>query len=122
MKNNIIRLSLAAAIFLISTATKAQVVTQILQVNGDCGMCKKRIETACYGLKGLKNADWNDEKRTLTVSFDSTKTSAEAILQRVAAVGYDNEKYKADDKAYKKLPSCCQYDRSRLTTAAVKSN
>jgi hypothetical protein len=27
-------------------------------------------------------------------------------------VGHDTEKYRADDKAYAKLPGCCKYDRA----------
>ena len=101
------------------TAAQSTVVTDTLSVNGDCGMCKKKIETACFGLKGVKTANWDDEALTLTVSYDSKKTNADAILKRIALIGYDNEKYKADDKAYYKLDECCQYDRSRLATAAA---
>ncbi len=99
------------------TAAASTIVIDTLIVNGDCGMCKKKIETACFGLKGMKTANWDDEKLILIVSYDTSKTNADAILKRVALIGYDNQNYKADDKAYKKLPECCQYDRSRIAAA-----
>lgn len=103
-----------------STTAQSSIVTDTLVVNGDCNMCKKRIETACFGLKGMKTASWDDEALKLIVSYDSKKTSADAILKRVALIGYDNQNYKADDKAYYKLDECCQYDRSRITTPEPK--
>ncbi len=103
-----------------STTAQSTIVTDTLVVNGDCNMCKKRIETTCFGLKGMKTANWDDEALKLIVSYDSKKTNADAILKRVALIGYDNQNYKADDKAYYKLDECCQYDRSRITTAEPK--
>ncbi len=111
---------LIAVICLFSASMKAQVITQILKVNGECSMCKKTIETACYGVKGLKTAEFNVDSLTLAVSFDSTKTDAAKILKRVALVGYDSEQFKAPDKAYLKLHGCCQYDRSKVTVVAAK--
>ncbi|MBL7817703.1 MAG: cation transporter [Saprospiraceae bacterium] len=102
------------------TVDATTIVTDTLSVNGDCGMCKKKIETACFGLKGVQKANWDDETLTLVVTYDSKKTSSDAILKRIALVGYDNEKYRAADKAYFKLEECCQYDRSRVTTVASK--
>ena len=95
---------------------KAQVVTEVYRVNGNCDICKKTIETAVYGEKGIKKAKWNADSLVLTVIYDTTKTNREKILQRVASVGYDNELTKANDGAYSKLHTCCQYDRKLLAT------
>ena len=113
---------IAVFIFLSIDSTTAQstIVTDTLVVNGDCNMCKKKIETACFGLKGMKKADWDDEALKLIVSYDSKKTNADAILKRISLIGYDNQNYRADDKAYYKLDECCQYDRSRITTVEHK--
>lgn len=81
-----------------------------LKVLGKCGECKERIETAAK-LDGVAMTEWSDETKVLTVSFDSTKTNINAIAKAIAAVGHDNEKFKADDKVYGALPSCCQYKR-----------
>jgi copper chaperone CopZ len=113
---------LIAVLLLISASMKAQLTTQILKVNGECSMCQKTIENACYGVKGLKKAEWDVDSLTLTVTFDSTKTTPKAILKRVAMAGYDNEQFKAADKVYLKLHGCCQYDRSRVTIVATKKD
>lgn len=81
-----------------------------LKVSGNCGECKARIEKAAK-LEGVAMAEWNTETKILTVSFDSTKTNVDVIAKAIAAVGHDNEKVKATDKAYSALPGCCQYER-----------
>ncbi len=114
-------LSLVAAILISSCATAQQssaskntsssssLTTDTIQVTGVCSMCKRRIETAVYGVKGVKNATWDSKKQTLIVSYNSKKATNEAIQNRIAAAGHDTEKVKADDKAYGKLPDCCRY-------------
>ncbi|WP_185145501.1 TonB-dependent receptor domain-containing protein [Chryseobacterium sp. G0201] len=79
-------------------------------VKGNCASCKARIEKAAKDA-GANSADWNAEKQTVTLDFDSTKTSADKILKKIADVGHDNEKYKSNDSTYKNLPSCCLYYR-----------
>lgn len=82
--------------------------TEILKVSGNCGMCKSRIEKAAK-LDGISKASWNSETKVLSVTFDPEKTNLDLIGKKVAAVGHDNEKSKADDKTYSGLPGCCKY-------------
>jgi len=77
---------------------------------GNCEMCKETIEGSLK-VSGIANVDWNKDTKMMTVSFDSTKITLDQIEKDVASVGYDNEKYKGDDKAYASLPECCQYER-----------
>jgi len=49
----------------------------------------------------------------LTVSFDPSKTSVDALEKKLASVGHDTEKYKAENKVYDGLPGCCKYDRAK---------
>ncbi|WP_411811491.1 TonB-dependent receptor domain-containing protein [Chryseobacterium scophthalmum] len=79
-------------------------------VKGNCESCKARIEKAAKSA-GANSAEWSAEKQTVTLNFDSSKTSADQILKKIAEVGHDNEKYKTTDDIYKKLPGCCLYDR-----------
>lgn len=79
-------------------------------VKGNCESCKARIEKAAKSA-GANSAEWSAEKQTVTLNFDSSKTSADQILKKIAEVGHDNEKYKTTDDVYKKLPGCCLYDR-----------
>jgi len=79
-------------------------------VKGNCGECKERIETTAKKT-GANSAFWNPETQTVTLGFDAAKVSADEILKKIADAGHDNEKHKASDEVYKKLPPCCYYDR-----------
>lgn len=71
-------------------------------------MCQKNIEAACIG-KGVKAAFWDKNTQKLSVKYSPKKTSADNILGRVAAAGYDTEKQQANPAAYLALPACCHY-------------
>ncbi len=79
-------------------------------VRGNCGLCKKTIEKAANGVKGVLSANWNVEQKKIDVSFDDSKTNAMAIHKAIAASGYDTEKVLGSKEAFKNLPGCCQYD------------
>lgn len=81
-------------------------------VRGNCGMCKKTIETAALKVKGVESASWNKEKKEITVVFTSEASLIE-IHKAIAAVGYDTDKVMAKKNTYNKLPDCCQYDRTQ---------
>lgn len=83
-------------------------------VRGNCGMCKKTIETAANGVEGVSSATWNVDKKYIDVSFDDTKTDAMAIHKAIAASGYDTEKVAGDEEAYDGLPGCCKYDHEMM--------
>lgn len=83
-------------------------LTATIKVNGNCSSCKTRIEKAAH-VAGAKKAEWNESTKDLTVVFDPTKTSVDAIEKKIASVGHDNEKYQTDDKTYNALPGCCKY-------------
>jgi len=73
-------------------------------------MCKSRIEKAAKS-EGAVSADWSTKTKILTVTFDPSKTSVDAFSKKIAAAGHDTERYRADDKAYDALDSCCKYER-----------
>lgn len=85
--------------------------TETVKVYGNCGMCKTRIEKAAKGVDGVKKAEWDKEKKELTVTYDPESTSLEAIEKAVADVGHDTADVKANDEVYAELHSCCKYDR-----------
>jgi Cu(I)/Ag(I) efflux system membrane fusion protein len=80
-----------------------------LIVQGNCEMCKSKIEKAAKDQDGVTTAEWNGESKELHLHFDATKTSLEAISKAIAAIGYDTGKDKADDDVYNALPPCCKY-------------
>lgn len=118
--------SLMPVAMLLFTQCNAQQIqharTETVQVYGNCGMCEKIIEKAA-AKKGEAKADWNQDTKMATLTFDSTKTTADAILQRIAAAGYDSDKFTAPDDVYAGLHSCCQYDRPmKLTVVAATTS
>jgi periplasmic mercuric ion binding protein len=93
--------------------TDANTQTTAIPVMGNCGMCKKKIETAALSQKGVSKANWDDTKMLLTVTYNSAKVTTADIEKKVAAVGYDTQNVKASDAVYNALPGCCQYDRKK---------
>jgi periplasmic mercuric ion binding protein len=83
--------------------------TETIKVSGNCGSCKSRIEKAAK-MDGVSKADWNKDTKLLTLVYDPSKVSSDDVQKKIAAVGHDTEKYKADNKTYKSLPGCCQYE------------
>jgi periplasmic mercuric ion binding protein len=86
--------------------------TDTFKVWGNCSMCKARIEKAVKA-DGAVNADWNIKSKMLTVTFDPSKTNVDAFSKKLAQVGHDTEKYKADNKVYDGLDACCHYERAK---------
>lgn len=80
-------------------------------VKGNCVSCKNRIEKATLDA-GADVAVWDAHTQKITLQLDPSKTSAEAILQKIADVGHDNEMFQSTEKAYKDLPACCVYSRT----------
>lgn len=93
-----------SVLFSAQNLSKAQ-----FQVKGNCDMCKDRIETAAKAA-GATAARYSLDTHLLTVELQNS-VSADHILKKIADVGHDNEKYRAEDSVYNKLPGCCLYDR-----------
>lgn len=103
-------LLLITSVFVSATLFAQTAKTEKIKVYGNCGICKKNIETASK-TAGAISADWNKKTKWLTVSYDPAKVTNEQIEKNIAATGYDTENFKGDDKAYNDLDDCCQYDR-----------
>jgi Cu(I)/Ag(I) efflux system membrane fusion protein len=80
-----------------------------LRVQGLCGMCRERIETAARGVSGVSEAAWDSETGVLVLRLDARRASVDAVARAVARVGHDTEGYKAEDGVYEGLPGCCRY-------------
>ena len=94
-----------------SMVSAQSIKTESIPVSGNCGMCKATIEKAAK-TAGAKEANWNAEKKVLTVKYSSSSSNAAKIQNAIAAAGYDTRDVKATNEAYERLHSCCQYDRS----------
>lgn len=108
--------SIYVSIFLITLYFPAEVypasedvTTAEFKVEGVCGMCKDRIENGAL-IKGVKKAEWDKETEMLTVIYNPDKVELIDIHKAIAELGHSTDKVKAEEKAYNKLPMCCQYD------------
>jgi len=82
----------------------------IINVYGNCSMCKNRIEEASLKVAGVEKASWSEDKKKLWVQVNEN-FKEQALHEAVAAVGHDTDKVKAPDEVYNNLHSCCKYDR-----------
>ncbi|WP_395045134.1 heavy-metal-associated domain-containing protein [Flavobacterium sp.] len=82
-----------------------------IEINGNCEMCKKRIEKAAYSVKGVKSADWNIDDHTLHLIINEEKASVLDVKKAIASVGHDSDEVKATEEQYAKLHGCCMYER-----------
>jgi mercuric ion binding protein len=87
-----------------TTTTK----TESIKVSGNCELCKARIEKAAK-VDGVSKAEWNQDTRMLTLVYNPKVVTSDAVQKKIASVGHDTEKYRADDKVYNSLPGCCKY-------------
>jgi periplasmic mercuric ion binding protein len=110
MKTNILYISLMAFLCLASTELYAQAKTSkaSIKVYGNCGMCKRRIETA-LDQTGIKVATWDTRSKNLEVVYNPKKITEQKIHELVAGAGHDTDKVKAKNEVYAKLPFCCLY-------------
>lgn len=82
-----------------------------IEVNGNCDICKKRIEKAAFSVAGVKSAVWNVETHQLTLILNEEKCSVLEVKKAIANVGHDTDEVKATSEVYDKLHMCCQYER-----------
>jgi Cu(I)/Ag(I) efflux system membrane fusion protein len=87
----------------------ASIQKSTFKVSGNCDMCKDRIEEAAKSVKGVSIAGWNVKTKIMDIEYNSKLTSVEAIQRAIARAGHDTGKYKASDKVYTSLPTCCLY-------------
>ncbi|MDG1806165.1 metal transporter [Flavicella sp.] len=80
-----------------------------LSVNGNCEMCKARIEKSCLKTTGVKYAQWDVNSKQLNLIFNEYKTSKDEIQQSILMVGHDVDSLTANTDSYKELHTCCQY-------------
>ncbi|MGV8814829.1 MAG: heavy-metal-associated domain-containing protein [Gelidibacter sp.] len=80
-----------------------------IEVKGNCGMCKSRIEKASSQVKGVKYANWDIPSKQLTLILDENKCTPLDIKKAIALVGHDSDTENASDKVYNNLPPCCKF-------------
>ena len=73
-----------------------------------CESCGKRLYNAIQEQKGIRKVSIDPEQKTVEVTYNSEKVTADAIRQAIAHVGFDADDVKADPKAYELLDDCCK--------------
>lgn len=82
-----------------------------IEVNGNCEMCKKRIEKAAFSVAGVKSAEWHIDDHMLHLIINEEKCALLDVKKAVAKVGHDTDDVKATQEDYDKLHGCCMYER-----------
>lgn len=124
MKRNILKIAFVGMVALASTGILAAETvsentivnyhgtkTENFKVYGNCGMCEKTIEGSLKDIEGIEASDWDKDTKVMKVTYHPEKISLDQIKQKIAAVGYDTDDFKASDKSYTGLAGCCQYKR-----------
>lgn len=93
----------------ISAQAQKKNAKAVIEVDGVCMMCKKRIEKAALTTKGVKFAVWDVKTKKLSLIFDERKVQTSQIEKNIAAVGHDTKNVKATEKAYQSVDKCCKY-------------
>ena len=113
------------SIFLIAFSIQSQEVKKkknakiSIEVDGICGMCKKRIETAALKTKGVKFAIWSVQTHQLNLIMDERKTDLATVQKNILKVGHDiidsdKKTIKATDEAYNSVHPCCKYRDDKI--------
>ena len=74
-----------------------------LEVLGNCGICKKRIEKAAFSVKGVKYASWDIPSGQLRLIYNGKKTNLDVIEMQIAGSGHDTENHETTLETYNLL-------------------
>ena len=89
----VLRLTAIAAMvmFSVKTASAQVMITESFKVTLDCNneSCKKQIESTIVK-NGAKNADWDNDTKTITVTYDPRKITVEDVRKRIELVVSEN--------------------------------
>jgi mercuric ion binding protein len=112
MKNILFGILLLAVTFFAKAQDKKNKNAKFdIEVNGNCELCKKRIEKAAFSVSGVKLAVWNIDTRQLNLILNEEKANVLDVKKAVAKVGHDTDEVKATDEDYDNLHGCCKYER-----------
>ncbi|HEU0137355.1 MAG TPA: metal transporter [Flavobacterium sp.] len=114
MKNLVLVLLMICGFSANAQEAKSKNAKYNVEVNGNCEMCKKRIEKAAYSVSGVKSAVWHVDDHMLHLIINEEKTSFAQVKNAVAKVGHDAGEVKATDEDYGKLHGCCLYERTNI--------
>ena len=71
-------------------------------------MCKTKLETELGRSKGVKSVSVDLATQVVTIVYNTSKTDPDKLRTLISNIGYDADSVKANNRAQKKLPDCCQ--------------
>ena len=85
----------------------AKNVTTSFTVQGECDMCKDKIEKA-LDIEGISFAEWDVKSKKLTVRYNDSKITEDQIHTIISELGYSTSKKVANKTSQNKLDDCCK--------------
>jgi copper chaperone CopZ len=81
----------AMVIFSVKTVGAQVMITESFKVILECNneSCKRQIESSMLK-NGAKNAEWDTETKTITVTYDPRKVTVEDVRKRIEIVVSEN--------------------------------
>ncbi len=100
--------------FLAGNATAQDTATVVIKTKiycshfMQCGGGAPRVQTGLSQVAGISAVVIDDKAMTISVTYDSSVTTPEAIRAAISQLGLDADNVKADPEAYAKLDGCCK--------------
>lgn len=85
---------------------KIQTIT--IQSSIQCDMCVNNLNEMFAKFNPVKGVEYDIPAKTITVEYNSKKTSPKEIRNKINGAGYDADEQMADIDAYLQLDKCCQ--------------
>jgi copper chaperone CopZ len=73
-----------------------KLVTTVFETNIDCAGCAKKVNNTIPYEKGVKEVKVDVEKKTVTVTYDSTKTNDTNLVKAFTKIKIEAEPQKAE--------------------------
>jgi len=108
MKKNV--LLVLMCMFAISTYAKKELSTVTFNVDMDCENCVKKIESNIAFEKGVKALDCNLAEKTVSVTYQESKTDIAKLKEGFSKIGYENVTEKKACCSGEKAEGCCSKD------------
>lgn len=103
---------LSAPMLVLSQGKKTAEITIQTQIYCDhcekCEDCKPRIIQHLEYLNGVRAADLDVKKMTVTVYYNPEKTTPELIRKAITIAGFEADGMPPDPEGYEALDSCCK--------------
>ncbi|MEC5166798.1 mercuric ion binding protein [Flavobacterium sp. PL11] len=74
----------------------------------ECETCGGNFQTNMLKIKGVKMYELDEKNMTITVFYNSQKTSLANIKGAISKMGYDADEIKADAAGVSQLDDCCK--------------